>query len=194
MKQTRNFTRQAILTFFFLAVLLATSQRVLPQNNQTLRAQPKDPSKAILFSSFIPGGGHFYLGDYETGLLYLAAELGFFFAGDQIKNRLEENEQNIFHIHALKLHELGVFTAYRKARLRINNTGYRNPIDDTPLSQLALAPFRWENIKDPHVYGFFFAGVILNAIEASLNKERRSFQDIDEIHHGKEVRPRVRLC
>ncbi len=88
---------------------------------------------------------------------------------------------NVFHLHALKLHELNIFTAYRQARLRIDNLGYRNPIDDTPVSKLALAPFKWENIKDPSVYGFFLAGVVLNAIEASLNMKRRSFQDVDEI-------------
>ena len=151
------------------------------QNSQASAVQKKDPDRAILFSSFFPGGGHFYLGDYKTGSMYLLTELGLFLAGNQMKDKLEKEEQNIFYLHALKFHELGVFTAYRETRLKMNNVGYRNPIDETPVSKLALAPFKWENLKDPYVYGFFFAGIVLNAIEASLNKKRRNFQDINEI-------------
>jgi len=167
--------------FLLVACLFAVRLVGATSNNQALAAQKKDPDRAILFSSLFPGGGHFYLGDYKSGSMYLLAELGLFLAGNQVKDKLEKTELNVFHLHALKLHELNIFTAYRQARLRIDNSGYRNPIDDTPVSKLALAPFKWENIKDPYVYGFFLAGVVLNAIEASLNKERRSFQDVDEI-------------
>jgi len=165
----------------FVICLFTPRSAGITRNNQASAAQKKDPDRAILFSSFFPGGGHFYLGDYKTGSMYLLTELGLFLAGNQMEDKLEKKEQNIFHLHALKLHELGVFPAYRAARLKMNNVSYRNPVDDTPLSRLALAPFKWENLKDPHVYGFFFAGAVLNAIEASLNKERRNFQDIKEI-------------
>jgi len=169
------------VVFFLLLYLLVDGWTGIAQSNEAPAIQHKDPEKAIIFSSLFPGGGHFYLGDCKTGFFYLLTELGLFLAGNQVKDKLERTELNIFHLHALKLHELNIFTAYRQARLRIDNFGYRNPIDDTPVSKLALAPFKWENIKDPYVYGFFLAGVVLNAIEASLNKERRSFQDVDEI-------------
>ncbi len=169
------------VVFFLLLYLLVDGWTGIAQSNEALAMQYKDPGKAIIFSSLFPGGGHFYLGDYKTGSFYLLTELGLLLAGNQVKDELERTELNIFHLHALKLHELNIFTAYRQARLRIDNFGYRNPIDDTPVSKLALAPFKWENIKDPNVYGFFLAGVVLNAIEASLNKERRSFQDVDKV-------------
>lgn len=87
---------------------------------------------------FLPGGGRFYLGDHKTDSMYLLTEPGLFLAGNQMRDKLENEKENIFYLHTLKLHELGIFTTYRQARLRVNSLSYRNPIGDTPVSKLAL--------------------------------------------------------
>jgi len=160
------------LTILLLGGITVYENRSSAQELPTNRL--KDPNKVALWSLFVPGGGHFYLGEHKTGSMYLLGELGLYLAGCQIENKLEESEQNIFHIHALKLHELGVFTAYRQARLKYSDDSYSIPIDDTPISSLALAPFKWKNIKSSEVVGAFVAGVIINLIESSESSEHDS--------------------
>lgn len=173
------FTRHKAISFIIVLLFSMNGIRSMGSaRSQKMPAnQSKDWNKAALWS-FIPGGGHFYLGEYKTGSVYLFGEVGLYLAGRQIEDKLEKGEQNIFYLHALKLHELGVFTAYRNARLKYSNDSYNIPIDDTPISTLTLAPFKWENIKSPPVYGSFLAGILLNLIEVSLNKEKRSFKDV----------------
>lgn len=65
-------------------------------------------SKATVFSTFFPGGGHLYLKKYKDFYFYLGSELALVLLGWQIQNKLEENEQNIFYLHAYKFHELNI--------------------------------------------------------------------------------------
>jgi membrane protease YdiL (CAAX protease family) len=104
--------------------------------------------------SVLPGGGHFYLGDTADGLAY-ATTAGLFIAGGLEVQRRNENlgrdddEANVPMLLASKVTEFGMFTATRKA-LERNGLDLRAArMDDTPTSDLLLAPFtrpalRWE--------------------------------------------------
>jgi len=140
-----------------------------------------DITKAIIFSTVLPGGGHLYLKEYKDFSFYLSGELALALFGRQIKNKLEENEQNIFYLHAYKLHELNIFSAYRKARILSKNKDYSFPMDTTPLTKLYSSPFHLTNLKDKYVWGFAMAGAVLNAIEGYLNKERKNYDKISSV-------------
>jgi len=141
-------------------------------------AEETSVAKTLLWSLIIPGGGHFYLGQENAGNAYLLAEGIFLVAGLSNEPALSPGELNFFYTNALKIHELNIFTSYRQARIFTNNQGYSSPIDNTPLSKLMLAPFSWENISSPYVYGFFLCGILVNAAEGYLNTQRKSYENV----------------
>jgi membrane protease YdiL (CAAX protease family) len=145
------------------------------------QAEEKDITATVLWSCFVPGGGHFYLGQVNAGNAYLMTEGALLVAGMTAKESLADSEWNLFLANALKIHELNIFTSYREARIRNQNSGYINPIDTTTLPGLYLAPFKWENLSSPYVYGFLLAGVGINMLQASLNQQRRDYDSIDNV-------------
>lgn len=142
------------------------------------RAEETSVTKTLFWSLIIPGGGHFYLGQEAAGNAYLLAEGLFLIGGMSNEPNLSPGELNFFYLNALKIHELNIFTSYRQARIFTGNQGYSSPIDDTPLPKLMLAPFSWENISSPYVYGFFLCGILVNAAEGYLNTQRKSYENI----------------
>ena len=145
-------------------------------------SQEKSASKTILWSLFLPGGGHFYLGQPGAGNAYLLTEGLLLIAGRSVEQYLAPGEWNFFYINTLKVHELNIFTSYRESRILNENAGYTTPIDRTVLHQLILAPFKWKNIKSPYVYGAFLAGIAINAAEGYLNPQRKSFDSVSGIN------------
>ena len=55
----------ALTTVLFLSTLPAFAQR------RTLEPRPKDPTKALVFSALVPGGGHIYAGERSQGLFLM---------------------------------------------------------------------------------------------------------------------------
>lgn len=147
------------------------------------QAEEADIRATVLWSCFVPGGGHFYLGQPNAGNAYLLTEGLLLIGGMSTKSNpgMAENEWNLFFANALKIHELNIFTSYREARTINQNLGYINPIDTTSLPQLYLAPFKWKNLSSPYVYGFLIAGIGINMLQASLNQQRRDYDSIDTI-------------
>ena len=80
-------------TISFMIVLLFSMNGIRSMSSAISQKMPanqsKDWNKAALWS-FIPGGGHFYLGEYKTGSIYLLGEVGLYLTGRQIENRLEK--------------------------------------------------------------------------------------------------------
>ncbi|OIN97666.1 hypothetical protein AUJ66_02480 [Candidatus Desantisbacteria bacterium CG1_02_38_46] len=163
--------RRKVITIIILLAITGLAQ-----------SEEKSITNTLLWSILLPGGGHFYLGQPTAGNIYLMAESLLFITGKSLENALASGEWNFFYINTLKIHELNIFTSYREARILNNNEGYTTPIDKTPLHKLILAPFRWENIKSPYVYGFFLAGIAINATEGYLNPQRKGFDRISTIN------------
>ncbi|UCD83897.1 MAG: CPBP family intramembrane metalloprotease [Deltaproteobacteria bacterium] len=132
-----------------------------------------------------PGGGHFYLGESREGIIYLGSELSLAGAGYYLNSSLEKEpreELNLLYILAIKEHELGIFTAYRNARLDIENQGYPVPFDSSPISELFLSPFRFINLSSPAVFGFALSGIAIAYGEWLVNKPNKGFDQISDVY------------
>ena len=143
-----------------------------------------DPLKAAMLSALFPGGGHFYLGEKEKGLAYLGSEMSLALGAIFLENELAKkpnDELNPLFLLALKGHELGVYTAYRSARLMTQNRGYETPVDESPLSDFLLAPFRLDHLLHPYVYLGALAGAALTLGEVFLENPKRRYGDIRSV-------------
>ena len=60
-------------------------------------SSPPSPQQAVLWSLFIPGGGHFRQGEWATGLGYASTELGLFAWGYDRRRELASKELNALH-------------------------------------------------------------------------------------------------
>jgi len=96
-------------------------------------------------------------------------------------NQNNSPEMNVALLQFDKLHELGIFSAYRNARLKRNNRGYTYPVDETKLKDLILAPFYWKNISSPEVYSFALFSGILVALTYNYQNKPRSINDLESI-------------
>ena len=119
---------------------------------------PKAPTPILYRSSpgtagalaIIPGMGHVYLGNYGTGAAYLGSDLAFLFLTNlAVSSNLSglvpgSLFQNLWFYN--------VFDAYRDARVKRGDVGYKFPISREPLAKLASAPFRPEVLKRPWVW------------------------------------------
>ncbi len=145
----------------------------------------RDPPTAAFLSAIFPGGGHFYLGESGKGLIYLSSELSLVGAGYCLDESLEKEpreELNFLYILALKEHELGIFTAYRNARLLSGNKKYTIPPDPSPISKLFLSPFLGNNLVSLEVYGFALIGAALAYGQWLANKPQKRFNQISDVY------------
>jgi membrane protease YdiL (CAAX protease family) len=155
--------RPLLLISLFIPALLAAEPPVAPQ-------------RALLWSLFVPGGGHFKMGELGTGLGYVGVEISLGVWSYNQQNRLAKGEINLPLVYLQQVHVTGMYTAYRSARLKGYDRFYKNPVDPTPAPQLIAAPFRWSVIKSPWVWGAALAGAGINWAGASLEKNRRSYR------------------
>ena len=135
------------------------------------------PNKAALFSLLIPGPGHIYLGDVNEGLLLLGGETALLFSSllfdrQAIDNLLNDDEENNFRdffsnpplVGAVELPLLSTYLAYRKAREKNHNIGYKQPLPDESVVDLAKASFDPSIIAKPDFFLpfiFHFGAVLL---------------------------------
>lgn len=153
----------------FLAALLLSAPFPAAAENVT-------PQSAVLWATFIPGGGHFRLGETATGLGYVGAEAGLGVWAYNLRHRLGEDEISLPLIYLQQVHVTGIYTAYRNARLRGYDRFYSIPVDTTPSAALVTAPFRWSVIKSPWVWGAALLGAGVNWAGASMSRERGSYR------------------
>ena len=80
-----------------------------------------DVKKATRLSTFMPGLGQAYAGDYVKATLFLSSELGTFaLAGYNIARALHYNKQNVFETGYLDA-RTGEFLTYEQGRTRMRN-------------------------------------------------------------------------
>lgn len=131
------------------------------------------PWLAAGLSGVFPGGGFWYLHRPGRALGYLgveSAELGATLAvlatsGYKQDDPTTHDRGNRVVLPALWLqdtHALGIYDAYRAARIARGNQGYRTPIPEPGLGGLLRAPFEWSTLSRPRV-GLPIAGIMVAA-------------------------------
>jgi membrane protease YdiL (CAAX protease family) len=137
-----------------------------------VRVQAVLPELDAAASFFIPGLGQAANGDYGAGALQFGASLVLY---DQYAMLIEKDDYippedrldnknktiatnrttfyaDLYGSALLDLQFYSSYSAYRDARLLLNNEGYHTPMPDETLGALALAPFRWEFLSRPTTY------------------------------------------
>jgi len=150
------------------------------EGNLNLREKHREKrvNKTLLLS-IIPAGGHLYLGDTGTAISYLLVEGGLVYTGSQVKNKLKDEELNIFYAHSVEVYKMSVYTAYESAKKNSKNN--TTNIKKSKIKDLFLAPFRWKYLKSSYVQGAFLAGLVSSVIESAINKERQTFNQVESI-------------
>lgn len=163
-----------------IAILALASPRAA--SAESARIDDQQLRSALLFA-LIPGGGHFYLGESEAGAAYMGSILPLIGSGvwlDRKNQRLERDDEiNAFWVLASKELELSLFTTYRSARRAQGYDLESIGIDDTPVKELFLAPFRRESYSDPMVAVAGLLGAASAAYESRHSK--RAFGDIRRV-------------
>lgn len=87
---------------------------------------------------------------------------------------------NTFWLLGEKAWEMSLFTTYRNANRKTGRDLQTERIDDTPLNDLLMAPFRSENMRAPWVA----VAVALGAAAAAVSSRNAEFRydDIDRVH------------
>lgn len=165
--------------------------------------------KAALFSMLLPGLGHIYLDDVKEGILILGGEVAlisssFLFDRYVLENSSDSSERsgttdffaNPPLIAATELPLLGVYLAYRKAREKNHNIGYKQPLPDESLLELASAPFDSSIVGKPNFYlpFIFHFGTVYLLSNAIFSDEGTPFNDTtgDDVRvYGKYLHPSI---
>lgn len=133
----------------------------------------------------LPGGTYFYEGDYKTGAAFAIPEVGLFTMGILINDKMGQQDKtpeiNVPSLLSFQLYAVDKWSYFQKEVLRVKteNPEFKLTIDDTPLSDLMVAPFKREVISSPLVVAFALLG-IADGIYGYPEK-KRSFSDIDNV-------------
>jgi len=120
-----------------------------PLQHMPLPKKYKSPALAVLFSTFIPGSGHYYLGDYRTASELLGST---FLSAVGIAATANDPElffTSIITTQAVSMY--GIYAAYRDTSLYNGNPLATMPRDN--IKNLIAAPFQWSILKKPEVWG-----------------------------------------
>lgn len=133
----------------------------------------------------LPGGTYFYEGDYKTGAAFAIPEVGLLTTGILINDKMgkqdKTSELNVPSLLAFQLYAVDKWSYFQKVALRekSENQEFKLKIDDTPLSELMLAPFKREVISSPLVVAFALLGIADGIY--GYPERKRSFSDIDNV-------------
>lgn len=133
----------------------------------------------------LPGGTYFYEGDYKTGAAFAIPEIGLLTAGVLINDKMGQQDKtpeiNVPSLLSFQLYAVDKWSYFQKEVLRVKaeNPEFKLKIDDTPLSDLMVAPFKREVISSPLVVAFALLG-IADGIYGYPEK-KKSFSDIDNV-------------
>lgn len=160
----RSFSIHGIEFWLAFVLVIAASQFA------EAAARDSDRVASALAWGLLPGGGHFYLDEPEAGAAYAGSFLSLVGAGIWLEDRkhvLDDDDQvNTFWLLGMKDWELSLFTTYREA-LRSSGYNLRTAgVDDAPVADLLLVPFRRAQVLDPMVLLAAAVGVAGAAIDA----------------------------
>jgi membrane protease YdiL (CAAX protease family) len=135
-------------------------------------ARAVSPELNAVASFFIPGLGQAANGDYDAGAIQFGAALVLarqsVILGEKDdyippEDRLDEDNNEIrlnrtsffadlYSIASLDLQFYSSFSAYRDARLALDNAGYATRAPRETITDLMVAPFRWEFLSRPTTF------------------------------------------
>ncbi len=133
----------------------------------------------------LPGGTYFYEGDYKTGSAFAIPEVGLFTMGILINDKMGKQDKtpeiNVPSLLSFQLYAVDKWSYFQKEVLRVKteNPEFKLTIDDTPLSDLMIAPFKREVISSPLVVAFALLGIADGIY--GYPERKRSFSDIDNV-------------
>ncbi len=124
-----------------------------------LPKQYKSSLVTVGLAYLTPGLGHVYLGDLKTaGALFGTAFTTKSLAGYKKTapfSNLMSNSNTWFY---------GIYAAYRDVRINNNQNGYRYQMPTDSFGDLASAPFRWNVIKKPEVWGGLIGSLAIASV------------------------------
>lgn len=113
-------------------------------------SNPVDPDLAFALSILFPGLGSAYIGDYKTAGAIAGSTFGIVGAGLATE---DDNAIDNTFIAASNIVTYGMYAAYRDARNINKNYGYKYSMPQESYAELSLAPFQWQVMKKPEVWG-----------------------------------------
>ena len=162
-------------------------------------------NKPALLSLLLPGLGHMYLGEVKKGLLLLGGEAALLSSSllidrhafdPSLDNDIGDFLSNPPLIAATELPLLSVYLAYRKVREKNHNIGYKQPLPDESLQDLAKAPFDPDIIAEPNFFLPFMVHFgVLFLLETSMGSDnvasstKRARDDVRV--YGKNLHPSI---
>ncbi len=164
------------------ALLTSTSISALEDNTLEAVHLPAAKIQTALRWSLLPGAGHWYLGDETEAQWYMGSTVALLGSGLWLEERnddLNRDEVNLPLIMLLKGWELSVFTTYRSALTKSGFDLNASHVDDTSVKNLLQAPFEWQNISDPWVWGAALFGSLLAVLESGDHEKK--FSDIERV-------------
>jgi membrane protease YdiL (CAAX protease family) len=114
----------------------------------------------------LPGAGQFCQGETAKGILYSGGTLSLTGWAIYASYHKEPGAINAPLAYAQQLYVFSLYSAYRDYRVRNSLTGGPLRFDPASDGKLASAPFRWEQLSSPWVFGSMLAGAGLNYVVA----------------------------
>lgn len=137
------------------------------------------------YYSMLPGGSHFYIGDYKEGALFSTTEVSFFSLGYFIRDKINKknNEINVPFLLAGQIYIVDQWSYYQKILIKYNkrypNHSKSIQFDSTPLTKLIGSPFQKKSILSPFVISFALLGIVDGII--AYPKHEKSYTNISTI-------------
>jgi len=159
---------------FLLLLAVALALPALAEEPATAPEAVPEPfpisrhTRTAVLWGLLPGAGHIYLGDVATGVTYAAMTAAFLAGSVEVQRRNEDlgrddDEANMPALLAGKVWEYSLFTTTREALKSDGVDLRRYGVDDTPTSELLMAPFSRQALRAP-VWGAALLGVGLGLL------------------------------
>ncbi|MBS1123349.1 MAG: hypothetical protein H6Q90_5577 [Deltaproteobacteria bacterium] len=112
------------------------------------------PALAATLALLFPGAGHAYVGNWGRAAGLFGTEAALIGGGFLLDHATDDKALGRHYLVGVgaNIHMYGVFDAYREARRRIGDRGYRHPVDKASYTDLLLAPvspsamFEWRTM------------------------------------------------
>ena len=179
-------SRPAGRTFIFAVVLvMAASIGMTVPVKADNRTAEGDEAPPFIYR-ILPGGTHFYEGNYCTGIAVSFAEVSLLTTGLLIEDRLGTDGQTEWNLPSIFAQQIYIIDGWRDFQNRHLRSRRRHPgatetmqIDKTPFSQLLWAPFNPRIFTKPYVLSFAALGVGIGIVEYHLSG--RHYRNISSV-------------
>lgn len=137
------------------------------------------------YYSILPGGSHFYIGDYKEGALFSTTEVSLFSLGYFIKDKINKKnyEINVPFLLAGQIYIVDQWSYYQKILIKYDkkypNRSKSIRFDSTSITKLIGSPFQKKSLLSPLVISFALLGIVDGII--SYPTHEKSYANISTI-------------